>query len=556
MIKLSLLTAALLAAGPSAFAQPSVDAGAQIQQIPPAPAAPKPIPDIRVERGRAATAPGPADVRVLVQSLHVTGETRFTEAELIAATQFRPGTELDLAGLRAMATRISDFYNRHGYFVAQAYLPAQNIENGAVTITVVEGHYGKVALNNQTNVSDSLARSVLAGLDSGDLVTTAPLERRLLLLSDLPGVRVRSTLSPGEAVGTSDLAVDLTTGRRVTGSLEADNGGNRYTGVYRGGGTVNFNEPTGHGDVASLRFLTAGEGLNYLRGAYQARIQNATVGLAYAHLWYELGKEFAPLDARGTLGIASLYASYPLIRSYDNNLDLVGDFAAKTFKDRVRATGSVTDKTARVASVGLAGDHHDRLWGGGWTSYSIYAGFGDLNIKTPVVRAADALTARTHGSYRKASFEVARLQELGGPLSLYGQARGQLASKNLDSSEKLELGGAYGVRAYPEGEAYGDQGYLVSAEARWRLAGLSERSGGQLQAIAFVDYGSVTLNKSPWIAGDNHRTLSAAGLGLTWADRHNLLVKVSYAFKLGDERATSAPDRAGRIWVQISKFFG
>ncbi|CAN7650817.1 ShlB/FhaC/HecB family hemolysin secretion/activation protein [Phenylobacterium sp. LjRoot225] len=495
-------------------------------------------------------------MRILVQSLHVTGETRFTEAELIAAAQFRPGTELDLAGLRAMATRISDFYNRHGYFVAQAYLPAQNIENGVVTIAVVEGHYGKVALNNQTNVSDRLAWSVLGGLDSGDLVTTAPLERRLLLLSDLPGLRVRSTLSPGEAVGTSDLSVDLTPGRRVTGSLEADNAGNRYTGAYRGGGTLNFNEPTGHGDVASLRFLSAGEGLNYLRGAYQARIQNATVGVAYAHLWYELGKEFAPLDARGTLGIASLYASYPLIRSYDNNLYLLGDFAAKTFKDRVRATGSVTSKTAQVMTVGLAGDHHDRLWGGGWTSYSIYGGFGDLNIKTPVVRAADALTARTHGSYRKVSFEVARLQELGGPLSLYGQARGQLASKNLDSSEKMELGGAYGVRAYPEGEAYGDQGYLLSAEARWRLAGLSARSRGQLSAIAFIDHGSVTLNKSPWIAGDNHRNLSGAGLGLTWADRHNLLVKVSYAFKLGDERATSAPDRSGRIWVQISKFFG
>jgi len=556
MIKLSLLTAALLAAGSSAFAQPSVDAGSQIQQIPPAPTAPKSIPDIRVQRGQAPAAPGPAELRVLVQSLHVTGETRFTEAELIAAAQFRPGTQLDLAGLRAMAARISDFYNRHGYFVAQAYLPAQNIENGVVTIAVVEGRYGKVALNNETGVSDRLARSVLAGLDSGDLVTTAPLERRLLLLSDLPGVRARSTLSPGEAVGTSDLSVDLTPGRRVTGSLEADNAGNRYTGVYRGGGTVNFNEPTGHGDVASLRFLTAGEGLNYLRGAYQARIQNATVGVAYAHLWYELGKEFAPLDAHGTLGIASVYASYPLIRSYDNNLYLVGDFAAKTFKDRVGATGSVTDKTAQVATVGLTGDHHDRLWGGGWTSYSIYGGFGDLNIKTPVVRAADALTARTHGSYRKASLEVARLQELGGPLSLYGQARGQLASKNLDSSEKMELGGAYGVRAYPEGEAYGDQGYLLIAEARWRLAGLSERSGGQLRAIAFVDYGSVTLNKSPWIAGDNHRTLSGAGVGLTWADRHNLLVKVSYAFKLGDERATSAPDRSGRIWVQISKFFG
>ena len=54
---------------------------------------------------------------------------------------------------------------------------------------------------------------------------------------------------------------------------------------------------------------------------------------------------------------------------------------------------------------------------------------------------------------------------------------------------------------------------------------------------------------------DSHRTLSAAGVGLSWADTRNLLVKVSYAFKLGDERATSAPDRSGRVWVQVSKFF-
>jgi hemolysin activation/secretion protein len=140
-------------------------------------------------------------------------------------------------------------------------------------------------------------------------------------------------------------------------------------------------------------------------------------------------------------------------------------------------------------------------------------------------------------------------------LSLYGQVRGQLASKNLDSSEKMELGGAYGVRAYPEGEAYGDQGYILSLEARLRLATLSERMGGHVQAVAFVDNGSVTLNKSAWAPGPNHRTLSAAGVGLTWADSHNLVVKVSYAFKLGSERARSAPDRSGRIWVQVSKFF-
>jgi hemolysin activation/secretion protein len=554
MMKLPLLTIALLAVGQGALAQP-VGGGSQLQQIPPAPAQPKSIPDIRIERGSPPKRSPPVGPKILVQTLHVTGQTRFTEAELIAAANFRPGTELDLAGLRAMAARISDFYNRRGYFVAQAYLPAQDIHDGAVTIAVVEGHYGKVALANQARVSSGLARSILAGLDTGDIVTTAPLERRLLLLSDLPGVTVKSTLRPGETEGTSDLLVDLTPGRRITGSLEADNAGNRYTGEYRGGGTVNFNEVTGHGDVASLRLLTAGSGLNYVRGAYQAQIQDATVGVAYAHLDYRLGREFAPLHARGTVDIASVYGSYPLIRSYDTNLYALADFDVRTLKDRVGATSAVSDRSAKVMSVGLSGDHHDRLWGGGWNSYLVNASFGDLDIRTPAVRAIDAATARANGSYQKLSFEGARLQELSGPFSLYGEVRGQLASKNLDSSEKMELGGAYGVRAYPEGEAYGDQGYILTAEARMRLAKPSEWTGGQMQAAVFVDTGSVTLNKSAWVAGPNDRTLSAVGVGLTWSDAHNLVVKASYATKLGNERATSAPDRSGRVWVQISKFF-
>jgi hemolysin activation/secretion protein len=554
MMKLSLLTIAFLAVGQNVLAQP-VGAGGQLQQIPPTPAQPKSIPDLRIERSQPPADATSAGVRIAVRTLHVTGETRFTEAELIAVADFQPGRELDLASLRAMAARITDFYNRHGYFVAQAYLPAQNVQDGAVTIAVVEGRYGKVALANHAHVSNGLTQGLLAGLEPGDAVIAAPLERRLLLLSDLPGVRVKSTLTPGEAVGTSDMLVDLAPTRRVTGSLEGDNAGNRYTGAWRGGGTLNLNEPIGIGDVASLRVLTSGSGLTYVRGAYQAQIQAVTVGVAYAHLNYRLGREFAPLHARGTVDIASAYGSYPLIRSRDTNLYALLDLDLRTLKDRVGSTSSVSDRSEHVVGPGLSGDHRDRLWGGGFTSFAANWSFGDLNLKTPAVRAIDAVTARTNGSYQKLSFEAARLQGLSGPFSLYGEIRGQLASKNLDSSEKMELGGAYGVRAYPEGEAYGDQGYILTGEARMQLARPSAWTGGQMQAALFVDTGSVTLNKSPWVAGSNARTLSAVGVGLTWADAHNLVVKASYATKLGDERATSAPDRAERVWVQVSKFF-
>ncbi|THD79394.1 MAG: ShlB/FhaC/HecB family hemolysin secretion/activation protein [Phenylobacterium sp.] len=555
MKKLSLLTAALLVAGPTALAQPIVSGGAQIQQIPPAPAPPRSLPDIRIERGQPPPATEPAGPKMVVGSLRVTGETRFSEAELIAASGFRPGAELDLAGLRALAARITDFYNRHGYFVAQAYVPAQDIANGAVTIAVIEGHYGKVALDNRSRASDRVARGILAGLDPGDLVVTPPLERRLLLLSDLPGVGVKSVLSPGAAVGTSDLTVDLLPGPRVDGSLEADNAGNRYTGEYRAGATVNFNEPLGIGDVASLRVLTSGSGLNYARASYQAQVQDGIVGVAYAHLNYRLGREFADLHASGTVDIASLYGSYPLIRSRDTNLYALADLDYRSYTDKVGSTSSVTDKSAVVAVLGLSGDHHDGLWGGGWNSYSLSWSIGDLDIKTPEVRAIDAITARTEGDYDKLAFEVSRLQETGGPLSFWGEARGQLASKNLDSSEKMELGGAYGVRGYPEGEAYGDEGYILTAEARLRMARLSQWTRGQVQTFVFVDDGSVRLNKSPWVAGPNTRTLSAAGVGVSWANAHGLMIKVTYAARLGSERATSAPDRSGRVWVQVTQYF-
>jgi hemolysin activation/secretion protein len=550
-----MISLAFLATSSLASAQQVTGAGGQIQQLPPVPVAPKSVPDLHVSPRASAANANDAGPGVRVQSLHITGQTRFSERELIAVTQFRPGSTLTLADLRRMAARITDFYTARGYFVAQAYLPAQESRTGSVTIAVLEGAYDRIDLNNRTRLSSRVARGVMGGLTSGDIVRNAPLERRLLLLSDLPGVAVRSTLSPGGAAGTSDLTVDLTPGPAISGSLEADNAGNRATGEYRGGGTINFNDPLGIGDVASLRVLTSGSGLNYVRGSYQAPVRDLTVGVAYASFWYRLGREFSSLRADGREQIASAYASYPLIRSRDNSLYGIVDVDYRTFHDHIGLTASITDKRAEVATLGLSGNHHDTLGGGGWDTFSVYGDRGDLDIESPDARAADAASARTKGGYEKLYLSVDRLQALTGPLSLYALFRGQIASKNLDISEKMELGGAYGVRAYPEGEAYGDEGYIATLEARLTLPAPVETLPGRFQLVGFVDRGSVKLATSPWLKADNHATRTGAGVGVNWSDTNRFLVSVSYAFELGDQRATSAPDRGGFLRFQVVRFF-
>lgn len=555
-MKLKLLPLALLALIPNSFAQQIPGAGAQLTQLP-HPATPQQTePRIQIEEATSPAAPGAASVSVVVSDLQFTGAQVYSATELLKIARFTPGSNLTLQDLQAMAARITEHYRSHGYFVARAYIPAQDITSHVVTIAISEGRYGKVVLRNRTNLADGVANSRLAGLHSGDAITIKPLEHHLLLLSDIPGVKVTSTLVPGATPGSSDLIVDVAPGRRVTGSIDADNAGNPYTGEYRLGATVNLNNPLGRGDVASVRVLSSGSGLNYGRASYQMMFGPATVGVAYSRLDYRLGKQFAVLGAHGTADVASVFGTLPLIRSRDSNLYIGLGYDDKTFVDKIDLIPS-TGRRARagVASVSLFGNHQDSIGGGGMSAFIVALSAGSLDIQTPAALVVDAATARTNGSYSKLWFNATRLQRITDAWSLRASVSGQFASKNLDPSEKLILGGMDGIRAYPQGEAYGDEGILANLEARLLLAGLSGRVAGQVHLIGFVDTGRVIINKNPWYAGPNDRTLSGAGVGITWDDPGNFAVRTYYARRLGSEPAISAPDKSGRFWIQMIKYF-
>lgn len=551
-----ILPLALLALGHGAYAQQPPGAGSQLNQLPPPVERPRDAPQVLIEESPAAADAGTEGARVLVNEVRITGAAAFTEAELLAASGFVPGEESTLAGLQDMAARITAYYRERGYFVAQAYLPAQDISSHVVTIAVSEGRYGDVILRNKSDLSDGLVHEILDAPAAGEAIQIEPLENRLLRLSDLPGVNIRSTLAPGTAPGSSDLIIDVEPGRRITGFVDADNAGNPYTGENRVGGQLNFNNLLGRGDVASLRLLTSGEGLKYGRASYQTMLGRATAGVAYSWLEYELGKQFKPLGANGTAKVASVYGSLPLIRSRDTNLYTGLTYEHKVFEDRLDlfpAANRLAD--ADVMTLALYGDHRDGFGGGGTTSFYLALSGGQLDIESPLPRAIDAATARTQGDYSKLWFHGSRVQRITRNLSLGASITGQLASKNLDPSEKLVLGGMDGIRGYPQGEATGDEGLIANLEARLLMARTSERIPGQLHLLGFVDAGRITINKDPWFPGDNERNLSSAGVGLSWSEPGDWSVRSYYAWKLGSEDAVSAPDKSGRFWIQAVKYF-
>lgn len=528
--------------------------------IPPVPMdkSSNPQPALEVQR---PTNPAPAPdrqadlLKIVLKRLQIDGAEVFSVETLLRECGFEPGRAYSLNDLRRMASRIERYYQDHGHPVARAYLPAQDVSEGLVHITVLEGRYGQVLVRNQSRVSDPLLSDMLQDIRPGDRVNSSALESPLLLLSDLPGVHVKSGLVPGAAVGTSDLMIEVLPTQRISGSVDADNAGNYYTGAGRLGATVFLNEPTGEGDVASLRLLTSGEGLNYMRAAYQLQLGQARVGTAYSNMEYALGKSFKSLLANGTASSIGFYGSYPLARSRNGNVSLSASFDSKRFEDRLDSVSSINEKNLHLWSASVTGDQRDSLAQGGLNTFALSLTSGNVNYQSASALAFDASNANSQGRFHKLSYNVTRLQSLGSALELYAGLNGQKASKNLDASEKIRLGGMAAVRAYPESEGYGDEGYVLNLEARWTLPSAAVPAKGQFQLVGFVDTGHIQVNKNAWNTDVNQRTLSGAGVGLNWTSSSKYTLRMAYAHKLGTEVAKAAPDAKGRLWLQGVKDF-
>ncbi len=527
------------------LAQTPPDAGQMLRELrePTAPASRPAAPTLTIDPGKDGEAAN--GTRFHVSAIRVTGSKRFATAELEALVADMAGAVRSLADLQLAAQRITAHYRAHGYAVARAYLPAQEIRDGVVRIAVLEGSLGKHVLDNRSRLADKQLDATIAATipPGGDPIETARADRALLLLGDLPGVgRVAGVLKPGDRVGTSDLSVTVEPGKPFEGEIALDNYGNRFVGQNRVSGRLDVNSPLRLGDRLLLQATASDEKLAYGRIAWDAPVghDGLRAGVASTASRYELAEDFASLKAHGTAETTSLYASYPALRGPRRNLWLGANLERRRLDDRIDSTATTTDKTANVLALEAFGDSVDGFAGGGANRWRLAATSGDLSIDTPSDLAIDQASARTNGSYRKWLASFSRLQALVGDISLYFSATGQWAGKNLDSSEKFVLGGAYSIRAYPQGEAAGDEGWLATAELRHRLS-------RYLQWSLFYDAGGIDINRKPFAAGANSRHLSGYGIGLA-ANWGGLTVKADVAWR-GDEAPTSDRDRQPRTWA-------
>jgi hemolysin activation/secretion protein len=515
----------------------------------------------------APVTPPPAAVagpRFFAKKFHLEGNTLLSEAELQMVLAPWVGRELSFAELQQAANAITELYRRAGYLV-RAYLPEQKLDSGTVSIIVIEARMGRMQIEDggkELRLSKDVARDTLnARQKQGDAFSLDSLQRGINLVNDLPGAEATVILSPSVTQNQTDVIVKMMDKPLLSGLVQLDNNGSRSTGTDKLSASLSIDNPNKIGDQIQLAGAHT-SGTDYLRLGYSLPLgsDGLRVGAHSSYLQYNIPSASNPTGNAATLGVN---ARYPILRGSISNLAVSGTLDSRSYINK--AAGTVTsDKTVNIASIGLSGDRLDGFGGGGFSFASVFLSMGQLDLSSNAGDfSADQANANRNGTFNKLTWNAGRLQKIGMATNLWLSANGQFANKNLDSSEAFALGGPAGVRAYPNMEGTGDQGWLLTAEVRQNL-------NSKLMLAGFYDYGRVLQHKNEW-TGWNAGTpgqpgtydLSGFGLALTWTEPGNYMAKLVLARRAQDNPAAqSASGNDGddskvlnRVWLNVAKYF-
>ncbi len=427
-------------------------------------------------------------------------------ADAIAAA-YQPylGKTVSQADLASIAVAITELYRAAGFSLSRAIVPPQDIKNGRVRVKVIEGYVAEFVLKGE-DIDRFGVRPFLAKIVEERPLQLKTLERQLMLVNDIPGIRVADTAIEeiGNISGKFRLIVWIKAWRIFAG-FGFDNMGAYAVGPYEAFATSAFNS-----------YFFPGDSLGFSASTTPVSVRE----FGFGRLWYDtpvgtdgvrlgasaLYSNVAPSDIRSqtnTHTITETYeakASYAPLESRTSTLLLTGAFGFSDSWER-----DVFGLTYRdhLRMVSLTADYKLQDNFGGWNFLTV-TGRQGLNVFGASSKQ-DLESSRPGASpnFSLLSFSFSRLQQLSGPWSVKISANGQWAGGPLLISQQFYLGDA----AYGPGFYSGDSGILGYGELRFDQT-VSDAVLKAYQVYGFFDKGAV------WSFDNGGQVLSIASVGV------------------------------------------
>ena len=531
----SVVATALLSGAPAAHAQAvpgSIDPGQLGRELRQPPA-----PRVQPEVPRAAPAPRRAvessGVAFRVDAVRVQGNTVLGTEALQPAFADLVGRTVRLAELEAAADRMTAQYRAAGYLLSQVIVPEQALSGGAVRLQVIEG-YVDSAVYQGDRVPDVL-RNYVDKIIATRPLTTAALERYLLLINDIPGITAHAALAPSPTTaGAAQLTLVVET-RRVAADAGLDNRLTRSLGA--------------------ARLIAGGQLSNALlaQEQFSARViegvsNRLSIGsLGWEQAWGSEGLKtsatVAAVRTRPRLSLPQtssshsleLGASYPVLRSRDRNVYVRTAYSALNSRADISDGGAaLLQDQVRALRFGLGADLADAFGGVNLVDAEVSLGVSSGGADLPSRAGANP-------HFHKLGLFASRLQTLAPRWSLLVAAQAQYTGSTLYSSEQFGTGGELFLRAFDPSELIGDRGWAAKLELRFAAR-------DDAMVYAFFDRGRVeNTNPAQAVIGGAKAGAIGAGTRAAW---RNFSAYLEYAQPLLRDVAAEG-NRHGRVFAGL-----
>ncbi|WP_343563051.1 ShlB/FhaC/HecB family hemolysin secretion/activation protein [Kiloniella sp. b19] len=452
---------------------------------------------------------------VFLKEISIDGNTVFPASDLKNRIDKLVGRTLTLGEIDSFVSELTADYRNRGYFLTAIAPVLQESATGAsLSLRIVEGFIDDIIL-------EPIDETVLGGPDQDRILAYAQritesrplhiddIERGLLLIDDMPGIRVRSVIRPSkETVGAANLHL-LIEQDEFSGVITANNRGSQTLGRGRLHSILTLNSLTGRSEQTRFNLSTIApvrsEGeILHLGLTHRELIGNDGLSLTVhaSGLQSEEGDELDELDVIGSSRNASVSLDYPFIRSRTENL-----YGSVRLNYSNQSTKLLHERILE-----------DRVWSVSASGRYEIAGPGRLSRFTGSISKGLNLFDASHRNDPDLSREGGRpdffkvnasfthnqllINQLVGTIRLAVQ----YAPHSLLSTEEFTLGGVQFGQAYQSSALAGDQALAASFEIS-RTYTLD--SSITLQPFAYLDGGRV------WNHNDqDDDSLASTGLGL------------------------------------------
>lgn len=456
-----------------------------------------------------------------VARYEIKGNTLLQAADIDALLRPFTGQNRNFGDVQKALEALEAAYHARGYKVVQVALPEQELNQGVVTLQVIETRLAKVRVEGNAAFDEANIRRSLPGLREGESPDLGAVSSSLKLANENTAKKTTLQLQSGARDGEVDAVLKVADERPWRIAATVDNSGTSSTGKTQLTTQFQHANVADRDHVLSLQYTTT----------IEKPSQVSVYGAGYHIPLYEWGDSidlfasYSDVDAGAVLaGIVDLQVSgrgtVAGVR-YNHNLRRVGDYESKlmygldykAYRNNVSLQGVQlgSDVTVRPLSIAYIGSLATSRGEAGFAVTALHnLPGGDKGGSADFNRARAGASASYSILRYSAGYSHALPADWQARISISGQFTGDA----LVPGEQFGAGGANSVRGFNEREVSNDTGHLVSAEiytpdlcTGWQSA------TAQCRLLAFAD--AARLRRNDPLPGEIARaSIASVGLGL------------------------------------------